>query len=241
MNFKGKTVVVIEGNQRIGASISLEFLKRGSRVIILASKKNNNQFLNKIKGYGPKIKIITLDPKQPSSIKLSISRIKTATKSIDIVINYVTVWSNNQSILHRTDNWTSLFTIDSKSFHTILKFIIPQMIKQGHGNIVNVSDSPIISAIQYLAIRDKITQFTRSLGRELARKNIHVNAVIAGPVETEDYSHIKKTHGAELSLYFPFRRPAKINEIIEPILFLSSAKASYIYAQTIRVDGGFGA
>lgn len=122
----------------------------------------------------------------------------------------------------------------------ILKKVVPFMLRQGYGRIINVAE-PLnnCSYDGYIAARNEISAFTRTLGRELAAKNIYVNAVIPGLVKNKDldYNKVIQSCRGELMLYLPVQRPAEIEEIVEVILFLASDEASYICGQAIRTDG----
>jgi 3-oxoacyl-[acyl-carrier protein] reductase len=216
MDFKGKIALVSEGDKGIGKEVALALSSRGAKVIVSSDYIN---MARTIKNYN----------------------------SIDILINYISARrqiekshklnSSKKNLINPIEQYLAV-DAELKNFHNYSKIIIPKMIKQGYGRIVNVADSPIQGYIKYMAIRDEITRFTKILGRELARKNIYMNSVIPGLIEGEDYTKIMEAYATELALYLPVQRPAKMEEVIEPILFLASDKVSYIFGETIRVDAG---
>ena len=205
MEFKGKTILVLQGDKRIGKAITAGLAGQGANVIVLAGDIED------------------------------IKTIVAGIKSVDILINYMDSSSSGEN----KKDWQVLLDCHLKLFYQCSQTVIPLMIKQGKGKIINVGDTPVQGAWKYMAVKNEITEFTKNLARNLAKKNIVVNAVIPGPVEGEDYSEAEKTLKFELDNYFPMQRKALMEEIVAPVLFLASDKASYIYGQTLIVDAGF--
>lgn len=217
MDFKGKIALVSEDDKAIGKEVASALSFQEAQVIVVS---DYTDMIKKIKDYN----------------------------SIDILINYISVRSQiekshklNSSKKNQTNAIEQYLAVDVElmNFHNYSRIIIPKMIKQGYGRIVNVADSPVDGYIKYMRIKEEVTRFTKILGRELAKKNIYMNAVIPGLIEGEDYTEIMEAYATELALYLPVRRHARIEEIVEPILFLASDEATYIFGETIRVDGGF--
>jgi len=241
MSFKEKNAIVIEGNRRLGAQASIELAKKGAKVTVLTSMADNSfsKLINKNKLNIRCIKI----GKQKTSLKSGIAKAKKICKSIDIVINYLNAEKGSHYSIGKKkavkQSWQSFFSVNLKSFNSSLETIISSMVNQKNSTIITLADTPIQGTLHYVTVRNIITATTKTLGRELAKKNIRLNAVIPGPIEGEDYSRVLRTHAAALSMYFPHFKPAKINEIVEPVLFLASKDSSYIFSETIRVDSGF--
>ncbi len=167
-----------------------------------------------------------------------IPKIQGASGAIDILINYLPSPDEDTSGL---DQGRPQLRLDVSLFYAYLETVTRLFLKQGYGSIVNVSGIAVRDYLNYMNTRNEVIKATKTLGRELARNHIHMNAVIPCLVEGEDYHRVNPQYLEELSLYLPVQRPAKLKEIVGPILFLASDKAGYLFAETIRVDGGLSA
>lgn len=222
MGFKNKTVLVLGGNRRIACAVSLAMVYQKARVIILSEDDTAiNENIAEIEIFN-----IINNP-----LKKVIQKIK----SVDILINY------RDTTLDSPSETEEKIPVPSglRQFRDCIEAVIPVMSGQGYGKIINLGDSPVRGAGRYLSLKNEIIQFTKTLGRTLAKENIAVNAVIPGPIEGEDYRQAQEDIAVELKHYFPIKRKAAMEEIVEPVLFLSSDKSGYIFGQTIIVDGGF--
>ncbi|MFC1704498.1 SDR family NAD(P)-dependent oxidoreductase [Candidatus Omnitrophota bacterium] len=239
MDLTDKTVVIIEGNRRIGAAVSLALAERGARVTCLYTIEDKT-FADAVSSYNKQVKLFSIKPHDVSSLQKALSQAKKHLPSIDILINYVnTEQGGYYTPTSPEKKWESAFSLDAQGLYGAIEPVLSLMTKQGYGSIMTIADSPLHGALSYLAMRNEITHFTKTLGRELAKKHIRLNAIIPGPIEGEDYSQIMQTYSTELSMYFPSERLATIHEIVEPALFFASDAASYVFAETIRVDCGF--
>jgi len=243
--FQGKNVLIVNCLPGIARALGRAFAEEKAKVFMLYPGQDEccgKEILAAQEGKGLEISLLERPLSSLALFQEAISEIKGDCKNIDILINYVPTPKVNIKTAGEKKPVAELpFETDFSLFHNCLKIVAPLMLKQGRGRIVNVAGIAIREYVHYMAVRNEVAAVTKTLGRELARKNIYLNAVILGLLEGEDYSQAMPRYLEILSLSLPAQRPAKPEEVTGPILFLASDKASYLFGESLKVDGGLSA
>lgn len=237
-----KTVLITGATRGIGKAILEAFnddyliIGTGTSEESLSSITENLKLL-KIEG-----KAFKLDLNDRQSIKdLSVSLDK---KEIypDILINNAGITRDNIMLRMQEDEWDDVINIHLNGQYLLIKSFLKKMVKNRWGRIINISSTSAAlgnkGQANYAAAKAGIEAMSRSLARELGSRNINVNCVAPGFIETDMTKEISKGNEDFFASQIPLGRLGKSSEIAEVVYFLASDQANYITGQTLHVNGG---
>ena len=162
--------------------------------------------------------------------------------SIDVLINNAGITKDMLLMRMKKDDFCSVIDTNLVGTFNVTKNVIGYMMKARHGNIVNISSVVGISGnsgqTNYSASKAGIIGFTKSLAKEVASRNIRVNSVAPGFIETDMTNVLKDDIKDEISKNIPLKRMGKAEDVANVVNFLVSDESSYITGQVINVDGG---
>jgi 2-hydroxycyclohexanecarboxyl-CoA dehydrogenase len=164
---------------------------------------------------------------------------------IDILVNCAAVHKDELFVDGEEEMWDLLMAVNLKGTFLTAKAVLPTMIKQRYGKIINFASAAGKVGSQkeavYSATKGGVIAFTKALAREVGKYGINVNVICPGPIETPMLMDLYKTMPETASIwekFIPLRRTGKPEEVAEMALFIAS-KADYITGQAISVDGGW--
>jgi 3-oxoacyl-[acyl-carrier protein] reductase len=161
---------------------------------------------------------------------------------VDILVNNAGITRDNLLLRMNEKDFDDVISINLKSVFNYTKAVLKPMIKQRYGKIVNIAS--VVGLIgnagqsNYSASKAGVIGFTKSMARELASRNINVNAIAPGFIQTDMTEKLTDEQRAELAKNFPLTRLGKPGDIARVVSFLCSEDADYITGQVIAVDGG---
>ncbi len=237
-----KTVLITGATRGIGKAILEAFnddyliIGTGTSEESLSSITENLKLL-KIEG-----KAFKLDLKDRQSIKdLSVSLDKEEIYP-DILINNAGITRDNIMLRMQEDEWDDVINIHLNGQYLLIKSFLKKMVKNRWGRIINISSTSAAlgnkGQANYAAAKAGIEAMSRSLARELGSRNINVNCVAPGFIETDMTKEISKGNEDFFASQIPLGRLGKSSEIAEVVYFLASDQANYITGQTLHVNGG---
>ena len=237
-----KTVLITGATRGIGKAILEAFnndyliIGTGTSEESLSSIKENLKSL-KIEG-----KAFKLDLNDRQSIKaLSLSLDKEEIYP-DILINNAGITRDNIMLRMQEDEWDDVINIHLNGQYLLIKSFLKKMVKNRWGRIINISSTSAAlgnkGQANYAAAKAGIEAMSRSLARELGSRNINVNCVAPGFIETDMTKEISKGNEDFFASQIPLGRLGKSSEIAEVVYFLASDQANYITGQTLHVNGG---
>lgn len=240
---KGKTAIITGGTRGIGLETAKKFLENGASVAILGSKEESiNKAINELKNINNNYNVIGFYPNLINEIEIidTFKKIEKEFGKIDILINNAGLSSSTPISSYTEEELNKLIDINIKGVFLCSKNIIPFLEKNG-GVILNTSSMVSIygqpSGSMYPTSKFAVNGLTKSLARELAPKNIRVNAVAPGIIETDMVAKLPKEVIEPLIKTIPLGRIGKPNDIANAFLFLASDMASYITGEILQVDG----
>ena len=238
----GKIALVTGASRGIGKAIALSLGKSGAEVIVnySSSEEKANEVVEKIKNHGSKAHKLKFDVADEESVNNSISQITKEIGSIDILINNAGITRDGLLMRMKSSQWEEVIDTNLKGVYLCTKYVSKFMLKKRSGKIINITS--IVGIIgnpgqaNYSAAKAGVIGFTKTCAKEFASRDIKVNAVAPGFIETE---MTKGLNNEEILKLIPLRQLGKTDQIANLVNFLvSSAAGEYITGQTISIDGG---
>ena len=236
-----RTAVITGGAQGFGLDIAKRFLKSGARVIIWDIDKDELIKAAKLLK-NPNLSFNVVDVSNFVNVKDSVDEIVKSNK-IDILINNAGITGSTASLWdYDIDEWNKIVQINLIGTFNCCKCIVPNMIKNDYGRIVNVASvagkDGNANASAYSSAKAGVIGLTKSLGKELADKNIAVNAVTPAGAKTRILDQMTKEHVARMLSKVPRGRFLEIEEFTSLICWLSSEENSFSTAAVFDISGG---
>jgi 3-oxoacyl-[acyl-carrier protein] reductase len=246
--FAGKTALVTGASRGIGAATAITLAKNGvSRVVLHYNgyKQGAEETQAAVKATGAESDLIGGDLATNEGIRDFIGKLKEQAPKVDILINNAGHLVKRAKLLEMTEDvFDQVMNLNTKSAYFIAQAVVPHMIEQKSGIIINLSSIAARNgggpgATIYSASKAAVSTFTKGLAKELAPLGIRVNAVSPGTVD--NYFHEKYSNRQILDSMVaqtPAGRLGTNEEIADTILFLCSEASRYTYGQTIEINGG---
>lgn len=242
-----KKVAFITGAGRgIGREIAKKLAQKGLVVVVTdVNIENANETISQIQEVGGEAIAQFCDVTKLESVEEAVQKTVDQLGTIDVLVNNAG-WDKIEPFLKsKPSTWELILNINLMGQIHTCKTILPLMIENGYGKVVNIaSDSGRVGSsgeAVYSAAKGGVIAFTKTLAREMARHNINVNSIAPGPADTPLFKEIGKyNEGIATALVkaIPFRRLAQPSDIANAVAFLASDEAEYITGQTLSVNGG---
>lgn len=242
-----KKVAFITGAGRgIGREIAQKLAQRGLAVVVTdVNIENANETVSLIENLGGEAIAQFCDVTKLGSVEEAVQKAVEQLGKIDVLVNNAG-WDKIEPFLKsEPSTWELILNINLMGQIHTCKTILPFMIENGYGKIVNIaSDSGRVGSsgeAVYSAAKGGVIAFTKTLAREMARHKINVNSIAPGPADTPLFKEIGEyNEGIATALVkaIPFRRLAQPSDIANAVAFLASDEADYITGQTLSVNGG---
>lgn len=246
MKFSDKVVFITGGSRGIGEAIVRAFVKEGATVIFTynTSREQADCIVKSCHttGTNVNVKALALDVADSNHVKSVMEDVIKDYGTIDVLINNAGITEDNFLMFMKSDSWDSVINVNLKGVYNCCKTALPKMISKKKGCIINISSVAALMGVtgqtNYCASKAGVIGFTKALAAEVATKNIRVNAILPGYIDTDMIQKIPKTALDKYKEKILCKRFGKPEEVANVVLFLASEEASYIYGQSIVVDGG---
>ena len=237
-----KTVLITGASRGIGRAILQSFSNDYFIVGTGTSEKSVQSILENINSLNLEGNSFKLDLGDRTSIKELTSLLDSKEIYPDILINNAGITRDNIMLRMKEEEWDNVIDVHLNGQYLLIKSFIKKMVKNRWGRIINISSTSAVlgnkGQANYAAAKAGIEAMSRSLARELGPRNINVNCVAPGFIETDMTKEITEGNEDFLSSQIPLGRLGSPNEIAEVVNFLASEQANYITGQTIHVNGG---
>jgi 3-oxoacyl-[acyl-carrier protein] reductase len=237
-------IAMVTGASRgIGRACALELAKAGDKVVLAARQVEKlEEVAAEVRAAGGEAFVVALDLASQESIKAAISKASKEFGRIDILVNNAGVTKDNLALRMKPDDWNMVLQTNLSGAFFCIQQVISPMMRERWGRIVNIS-SVVGQAgnpgqANYVASKAGLLGLTKSLAQELASRNITVNAVAPGFIETDMTNVLKDEQKARITQGIPMGRIGNAAEVAAAVRFLASAEASYITGNVIDVNGG---
>jgi len=239
ISFKNKKILVTGATGGIGREIVKKFVSLGGSILATGT---NLERLELLKKDFPDINVIKFDISDHSKIEEFIDNVSTQLSGLDILINNAGTNIDNLSLRMKYEEWKKVIDINLNSTFLLSKFAIKKMLKNKYGRIVNITSvvghTGNLGQANYAASKSGIIGMTKSLAIEYAKKNITLNCVSPGFIQSRMTDNIIESVKTMLTSRIPMSRLGNGEDVANSVAFLSSEQASYITGETIHVNGG---
>jgi len=244
MRFDNQVAIVSGAGRGIGHAITLRLASEGARVACVSrTEANAKRTADEINGnYADSAKAYAVDVADHGAVQKIGAQILEEFGKIDILVNNAGVTRDGLSVRMSIEEWDVVINTNLKGAFNFVQAVQRAMIKRRSGRIINISS--VIGLIgnagqtNYAASKAGLIGFTKSLARELASRNITVNAVAPGFIATDMTARLTDEIKKTLEAQIPLGKTGQPENIASAVAFLASAEASYITGQVLSVDGG---
>ncbi len=238
-----RVIFITGANGGLGQAIARAFFQESPNNVVWLGVRANRQHADKLALENPgRCFCVTLDVTSPESWQSAVKEILSRHQRLDVLINNA---GNHEDALLATmppDSWRRVLATNLDGVFHGCQAVLPTMISQRGGRIVNVSSLSALLApagqANYAAAKAGVVVLTQSVAKEVARIGITVNAVCPGYVETEALAHLAGDERKAAQTRIPMRRFGRPEEVAAAIRFLASAEAGYITGAVLKIDGG---
>lgn len=243
MSIEGKVALVTGATRGIGKAIALELGRQGAVVVGTATSDSG---ADSISGYLKEAGVegagLRLDVGCSDSVDQVIKAIQEQFGAVAIIVNNAGITRDNIMMRMKEDEWDSVMNTNLKSIYRVVKGCLRGMTKARWGRVINVSS--VVASMgnagqtNYAAAKAGMEGFSRALAREVASRNITVNCVAPGFIDTDMTSGLAEEHKQTLQNQIPLGRLGQPEEIASVVGFLASEAGGYVTGDTIHVNGG---
>ncbi|MGH7801769.1 MAG: SDR family NAD(P)-dependent oxidoreductase [Thermodesulfobacteriota bacterium] len=250
MRLKGKTALITGGGEGIGKATALLFCKEGAKVGITGRiKEKLDQVIKEAKGSG---EIIALpgDVSKENDVKQKVEKFVKRFKKIDILFNNAGILEVGNVLTTSVESWDKTIDINIKGMFLMCKYVIPHMIKNGVGSIINNSSVAGFigcpNTVAYCTSKGAVMQFTRSLALDHVKEGLRVNTICPGFIRTkmnEDFignpPDAQKQLDGMAAQIVPMGKRGEPIDVAYGVLYLASDESKYVTGTDLVVDGGW--
>jgi 3-oxoacyl-[acyl-carrier protein] reductase len=242
LDLNGKVALVTGASRGIGRAIATMLAGRGATVVAAARGENAGETVAAISAAGGRAERATVDVTDPASVDALIGGVIAAHGRIDILVNNAGITRDQLMLRMKRADWDDVIATNLTSAFTCAQAAIKPMVKQRSGRIISVSSvvgqSGNAGQANYAASKAGLIGFSKALARELASRNITVNVVAPGLVETDMTRAVTGKAQGEWLAQIPLGRIGSPEDIAAAVCFLASDEASYITGHVLAVNGG---
>jgi len=243
MNLGGKVALVTGASRGIGAAIAMELGGQGALVVGTSTSQAGADAIGRqlasagVKGTG-----IPLNVNDAQQVESAIATIQKQSGEIAILVNNAGVTRDNLLVRMKDEEWDEIMATDLKSVYRFSKLVLRSMMKARYGRIINITSVVGVTGnagqTNYAAAKAGIIGFSKSLAREVGSRNITVNCIAPGFIDTDMTRALSDQQRQALVGQIPLGRLGRSQDVAAAVAFLASPGADYITGCTLHVNGG---
>jgi 3-oxoacyl-[acyl-carrier protein] reductase len=239
----GQVALVTGASRGIGRSILTTLAAAGATVVGTATREEGAAEITRaLESAGYRGRGIVLDVSQPESIDAALADVEGREGPITILVNNAGITRDGLLLRMKPDDWDAVINTNLSSVFRLSKGVLRGMLKARHGRIVNVASVVGLTGnpgqANYAAAKAGILGFTKSMAREVASRNITVNVVAPGFIDTDMTRALTDEQRSAMSGTIPLGRLGSVEDIAHAVLYLVAPAGAYVTGETISVNGG---
>ena len=242
LDFGGKVAIVTGASRGIGRGIAEMFATRGAHVVAGARGENAQGTVEAIRAAGGRAEFVSLDVTDPASVDAMVAGVLNRHGRVDVLVNNAGITRDQLMLRMKREEWDEVVATNLTSAFTCVQAVLKTMIRQRSGRIISISSvvGQMGNAGQanYAASKAGLIGFSLALAREVASRNITVNVVAPGMVDTDMTRAVADKAQHDWETLIPLKRLGTPADVAAAVCFLASDEASYITGQVLAVNGG---
>ena len=244
MKLEGRVAIVTGGSRGIGRAIVCALARERAKVAFAyhSNQQAADELVEELKKEGREVVGYQCDVKQKSAAEKVVETVLEKWEKIDILVNNAGVIRDTLLATMSEEHWNEVIATNLNGVFNFCQAVTRTMMSQRYGRMINVSsvaaDFGNPGQANYAASKGGVDGFTRCVATELAKRNITVNAVAPGFIETDMTIAVRSAAGDQIVKHIPARRLGKPEDVAHAVVFLATEEAAYITGQVLRVDGG---
>ena len=240
--FDKRVAIVTGGAQGIGLGLTQALLAKGYAVAMFdLNQESMNAVIDRAGADAERLMGLKVDVTSAEQIHEAVARVTQAWKTPDVLVNNAGATRDKRITKMTEEDWDFVIDVNLKSQFLCVREVVPGMVEQGHGRIVNISSRAWLGGFgqsNYSAAKGGVVSLTRTLAIELAKHGITANAIAPGAIDTPILAPLSAEQRAKIMGTIPVGRIGLPSDIAHAMLMFASPEASYITGQTIYVCGG---
>ena len=239
----GKTALVTGASRGIGRAIATTLARHGAKVIVTATTLDGaSKTAETIVSSGGTALAVALNVADDQSVAATMAEVLKEHATIPLLVNNAGITRDNLLMRMKSEDWNEVIDTNLSGIYRVCRSLVPSMVKARYGRIVNitsvVSRSGNPGQANYAAAKSGIEGFSRSLARELASRNITVNCVAPGFIDTDMTQSLTEAQREALLTQVPLKRLGTPDDVASGVAYLVSDAASYVTGITLDINGG---
>jgi 3-oxoacyl-[acyl-carrier protein] reductase len=242
-SLKDKVVLITGASQGIGRAASLILAQAGAKMAIAARRADKlTSLAAEIEAAGGEALVVPMDVADPAQVKAGFQQVLAKFTKLDILVNNAAITRDTLALRMKLEDWESVLRTNLTGAHLCIQQALAVMIRQRSGRIINISsvvaETGNAGQSNYVASKAGLIGLTRAIAVEVASRNITVNAIAPGFIETPMTDSLPQELKAKMKSLIPLGRMGSDRDVAAAIVFLASEEAGYITGQVLDVNGG---
>jgi 3-oxoacyl-[acyl-carrier protein] reductase len=243
LNLNGQIALVTGGSQGIGRATALRLAQNGADVAVMARSLDKCETVaGEIRALGRRGLAVQGDLGDAEAIKAAVERVAAELGPISILVNNAAITRDGLMLRMKRDDWDAVIQTNLTGVFITTQAVLPMMTRARRGRIINltsvVAQMGNAGQVNYISAKAGLIGFTKALAREYAARNITVNAVAPGFIETPMTAVLPEAARTAMLDQIPLKRPGTDMDVAHAVAFLASDEAGYITGQVLNVNGG---
>ena len=238
-----RTAMITGASRGIGRACALELARTGMRVVLAARSLDKlEEVAAEIKAAGGEAKAVLIDMSSVDSIRGAVAEAQKEWGPIHILVNNAAITKDGLALRMKAEDWNSVLQTNLTGAFVAMQAVMQGMMKERWGRIINmasvVGEMGNAGQSNYVASKAGLIGLTKSIAREIASRNITVNAIAPGFIDTDMTAGLSEELKAKMLEQIPLKRLGKAEDIAAAVKFLASEEAGYITGHVLDVNGG---
>jgi 3-oxoacyl-[acyl-carrier protein] reductase len=239
----GQIALVTGGSQGIGRATALVLARCGADVAVMARSLDKCEAVaDEVRAEGRRALAVKGDMGDAAEIKAAVEKVSSELGQFGILVNNAAITRDGLMLRMKREDWDNVINTNLTGVFLMTQAILPIMVKARRGRIINltsvVAQSGNAGQVNYISAKSGLIGFTKAVAREYASRNITVNAVAPGFIETPMTAALNEAARNAMLEQIPLKRPGTDFDVANTVAFLASDEAGYITGQVINVNGG---